>query len=467
MRYFNFDTTYMTLPEIFFDINDPATCANTDTLIFNDTLAKSLNIDTNLSAHPELLTGQTTYSQPFSAAYASHQFSNFTMLGDGRQHILGEHITKDNKRFDIQLKGSGRTRYSRSGDGRASLGPMLREYIISEAMHYLNIPTTRSLAVCTTGEPVMRETVLPGAILTRVAASNIRVGTFEYAIRNGTDNLKLLADYTIKRHYPYLSEEEDKYFKLLECVINRQAELIAKWQSVGFIHGVMNTDNMTLSGETIDYGPCAFMDYYHPYTVFSSIDVQGRYAYENQPAIGQWNLARFAETLLPLIHSDQSEAIRRATLLLDQYKALYHDHYLRIMCHKIGIEKYCDEDFHLIETLLECMEQHEMDYTNTFIHLQNINQYIEALKPLSAWIKRWEKRLQAEHAPQQLMRSTNPVVIPRNHLVEAALDDAVNADMTTFNTLLDVLKRPFDTSHPHLFKQPGRKDRPYITYCGT
>lgn len=467
MNFFNFDTTYTNLNEIFYVVNNPHPFPHPEYVLFNDGLARELNISFQLKAHPEILTGRTVIegTAPFSTAYAGHQFGNFTMLGDGRQHILGEHITPQNKRYDIQLKGSGRTHFSRSGDGKATIGPMLREYIISEAMHHLNIPTTRSLAICSTGEKVLRESMLPGAVLTRTANSNIRVGTFEYAARTSHKHLKELADYTIERHFPNLMSTKNKYLNLLDIVIDKQARLIAQWQSIGFIHGVMNTDNMMVSGETIDYGPCAFIDYYHTYTVFSSIDIQGRYAYINQPAIALWNLTRFAEALLPLIHTDGKEAIRLAESTLDKFQHNYMVYYRTLMGQKIGIKSPSEEDMILIDELLSLMEQYEMDYTNTFLQLQSED--ISSLEPLSSWITKWKKRLKVEKNPIELMRKVNPVVIPRNHIVEEALDDAIHGDLSTVKALLQVLSQPFNSEHADKYKQPGPKDKPYQTFCGT
>ena len=307
--------------------------------------------------------------------------------------------------------------------------------------------------------------MLPGAVLTRTANSNIRVGTFEYAARTAYEHLKELADYTIERHFPNLMSTKNKYLKLLDTVIDKQAQLIAQWQSVGFIHGVMNTDNMTISGETIDYGPCAFMDYYHTHTVFSSIDMQGRYAYINQPAIGLWNLTRFAETLLPLIHTDEHEAIRLAESALDKFQHSYTVYYRTLMGQKIGIKSPSEEDMILIDELLSLMEQHEMDYTNTFLTLQN--EETSSLESLSSWITKWQDRLKTEKDPIQLMRKVNPVVIPRNHIVEEALDDAIHGDLSAVKALLQVLSQPFNPDHADRYKQPGPKDRPYQTYCGT
>ena len=350
----HFDNSYARLPKSFYTSQNPTTVRSPKLIIFNNTLAKSLGLNIQALQSEE---GTAVFAgnqipegaSPLAQAYAGHQFGHFTMLGDGRALLIGEQISPQDERFDIQLKGSGRTSYSRGGDGRAALGPMLREYIISEAMYALGIPTTRSLAVVTTGESVMRETELAGAVLTRVAASHLRVGTFEYAAKWGTvEELQSLADYTISRHYPEIKDDENRYLSLLQEVIKRQASLIAKWQLVGFIHGVMNTDNVTISGETIDYGPCAFMDAYDPATVFSSIDRQGRYAYGNQPNIGGWNLARFAETLLPLLHADEEQAVQMAQDAITEYIDLYQSNWLTGMRSKLGIFNEETEDKSLI-----------------------------------------------------------------------------------------------------------------------
>jgi uncharacterized protein YdiU (UPF0061 family) len=400
------------------------------------------------------------------------------MLGDGRALLLGEQITPQGERVDIQLKGSGRTPYSRGGDGRATLGPMLREYIISEAMHALGIPTTRSLAVVTTGESVVRETDLPGAILTRVAASHLRVGTFQYVAQWGTvDELQVLADYTLKRHFPDVKTGEGQYLSLLKEVVKRQAMLIAKWQLVGFIHGVMNTDNMTISGETIDYGPCAFMDEYDPATVFSSIDVQGRYAYGNQPPIAGWNLARFAETLLPLLHDDQEEAVKLAQDAISDFTELYHSNWLKGMRAKLGIFNEEQQDESLIEGLLSMMKKNRADYTNTFLALTFNRHEDTALfgtKEFEQWYERWQERLgrqqETKDSSHQLMKNSNPAVIPRNHRVEEALEAAVEReDYSVMERLLDVLSSPYAHSpeQDEYSTLPEPSTRPYRTFCGT
>ena len=417
-------------------------------------------------------------AQPLAQAYAGHQFGNFNMLGDGRALLLGEQITPEGERVDIQLKGSGRTPYSRGGDGRAAVGPMLREYIISEAMHGLGIPTTRSLAVVTTGENIYRETARPGAILTRVASSHIRVATFQYAAHWGSiDDLRALADYTIHRHFPQVQDNEQPYLNLLSEVIKLQAELVAKWQRVGFIHGVMNTDNMAISGETIDYGPCAFMDTYNPATVFSSIDRQGRYAYGNQPYIAGWNLARFAETLLPLLHEDEEQAVQIAQDAIAQFSEQYHHHWITGMRAKLGLYTEETEDETLIRELLDLMENYAADYTNTFVALtldrletSNLND-----KPdFQAWHSRWEDRLdrqpQSREEVIQEMKRNNPAVVPRNTKVEEALERAEqNGDYSLIQPLLDILQDPYAyTPEQEAYGAlPVACDPSYQTFCGT
>lgn len=475
---FNFDNSFLNLPDGFYELCQPAISSQPKLVIFNKSLADELNIDTTLEDYPEYLTGTKIFpgSVPAAHAYAGHQFGHFTMLGDGRAHVLGEHVVND-KRYDIQLKGSGRTLFSRSGDGRAVIGPMLREYIISEAIHSLNIPTTRSLAVTLTGEDVFRETKLPGAVLVRIARSNLRVGTFEYAVRTeDKDNIKTLADYAIQRHYPEILDDQDgnPYLSLLYKVIERQAKLIAQWQSVGFIHGVMNTDNMTISGETIDYGPCAFMDIYHPDTVFSSIDRYGRYAYSNQPSIALWNLTRFAETLVGLIDKDEAHGIQLAETALGTFQDLYVQHYIQLFGKKIGIENIKQKDFQLVIDFLDLLEKYEADFTSTFRNLSTGKFDTLSLyghDDVQEWFKRWEDMIQdyAIQDPYTLMQSVNPAVIPRNHLVEEALSDATIAgDYSKLHQLLEAIHRPFDDNHDKRYLEAAPpSDTVYQTYCGT
>ncbi|WP_050183408.1 protein adenylyltransferase SelO [Domibacillus robiginosus] len=476
------DNSYTQLPKTFFSVIDVNPVRSPKLVVLNDTLASSLGLDAQQlrkAEEIEVLAGNRVPegAAKIAQAYAGHQFGHFTMLGDGRALLVGEQITPSGDRFDIQLKGSGRTPYSRGGDGRAALGPMLREYIISEAMHALGIPTTRSLSVVTTGETVNRETGLTGAIMTRVAASHLRVGTFEFAAQWGSEeDLRSLADYTISRHYPHIEASENRYLSLLRELIRRQASLIAKWQLVGFIHGVMNTDNMTISGETIDYGPCAFMDVYDPETVFSSIDVQGRYAYKNQPPIGGWNLARLAETLLPLLHKDQDEAVNLAQKELTDYIEVYRSNWLAGMRAKLGIMNKEAGDEALIEDFLSLMHKYRADYTNTFRALtadQLENMDLFKAPEFAEWQKRWHDRLdkqsESKEASRDLMRSSNPAVIPRNHRVEAALEAAGQGDFIVMEKLLKALSDPYAYSaeQAEYADLPEPTLRPYRTFCGT
>lgn len=478
----NLDNSYARLPKSFFSSQNPTAVSSPKLIILNRPLAASLGLNADAlksSESVEVFAGNRIPEGafPVAQAYAAHQFGYFTMLGDGRALLLGEQITPLGERFDIQLKGSGRTPYSRRGDGRAALGPMLREYIISEAMDALGIPTTRSLAVVTTGETIIRETVQPGAILTRVAASHLRVGTFQYAANWGTiEELRALADYTLQRHFPGFDAVENPYLFLLQQVIKRQAELIAKWQLVGFIHGVMNTDNMTISGETIDYGPCAFMDTYDPATVFSSIDAQGRYAYGNQPPIGGWNLARFAETLLSLLHENDEQAVKIAQDEVSNFTNLYQYHWLNGMRAKLGIFNEETQDESLIEDLLNMMKKYSADYTNTFRALTFDKMEDAAIfdaPEFEGWHQLWQERLgrqqESKEACHQLMRNSNPALIPRNHRVEEALEAAVKGDNSVMQKLLDVLSNPYAHSPEQVeyAAPPPPTSCRYQTFCGT
>ncbi len=478
----NLDNSYSGLPNMFFSFQKPTPVKAPEVVIFNESLADELGLDIEALQNDQgaaILGGNEIPEggKPLAQAYAGHQFGHFTMLGDGRAILLGEQITPAGKRYDIQLKGSGRTPYARGGDGRAGLGPMLREFIISEAMAGLEIPTTRSLAVTVTGEQIIRETMQTGAILTRVAASHLRVGTFQYAANWGKkEDLRALADYAIKRHYPELEGEDDRYLLFLEKVIKRQAELITKWQMVGFIHGVMNTDNMTISGETIDYGPCAFMDTYDPATVFSSIDQEGRYAYGNQPYIGGWNLSRFAEALLPLLHDDEDEAVKLAEETLSAYPEEFEAAFLAGMRAKLGIFNEEKEDKALIGDLLNAMNKHKADFTNTFKALTFGKLENEALfksEEFTKWHEKWQERLgRQEHSQDdshELMRNSNPAVIPRNHRVEEAIAAAEQGDISVMVKLLEILSNPYEHSPEQAeFCQPAPPSaKPYRTFCGT
>ena len=479
---FNFDNTYIHLPKAFYTELSPVPVRKPEIVIFNAPLATVMGLDfsgISTDVKAALFSGNIMPegSEPLAQAYAGHQFGHFTMLGDGRAIVWGEHITPSGQRLDIQFKGSGPTPYSRGADGRAVLGPMLREYIISEAMHALNIPTTRSLAVVTNGEKVYRETGLPGAILTRIASSHIRVGTFEYAaLQQDKGIIQTLVDYTIDRHYPWIKEEQNKTLSLLKAIIEKQADLITHWMRVGFIHGVMNTDNMTLSGETIDYGPCAFMDAYDPRTVFSSIDHMERYAYANQPAIAQWNLARLAETMLPLLDDEIEKAADTTEEAVNGFGALYKDKWLSMMRAKLGLFGARAEDESLITDLLDWMQRAGADYTNTFRHLTEEKPpqgkpYND--KTFKEWYTRWQVQLAKNTKPLKsslsLMRANNPAVIPRNQKVEQVLDAATNGDLKPLKDLLTALQEPYNhRSNLKPYQSPPKKEeRVYQTFCGT
>ena len=478
----NLDNSYARLPNSLFTSINPTPVRAPKMIILNDSLAQSMGLNIQALQSEEgvaVLAGNEIPegASPLAQAYAGHQFGHFNMLGDGRAVLLGEQILPSGERVDIQLKGSGRTPYSRGGDGRAGVGPMLREYIISEAMHALGIPTTRSLAVVTSAESIIRETELPGAILARVAASHLRVGTFQYVAKWGTvEELRILADYTLKRHYEDIEADEDRYLSLLHEVIKRQAELIAKWQLVGFIHGVMNTDNMTISGETIDYGPCAFMDVYDPATVFSSIDRQGRYAYSNQPLIAGWNLARFAETLLPLLHDNPERAVELAQNEISGFTELYQAYWLAGMRAKLGLFNEETQDEELMNDLLGIMKKYRADYTNTFraFTLDTPEETVLFGTPeFTQWFERWQARMgrqqQSKADSNQLMKNSNPALIPRNHRVEAALEAAVEQeDYSVMEKLLNVLSNPYAYSTEQAeFSTLPATTAPYQTYCGT
>lgn len=482
-----FDNSYALLPEELFSKELPAQVKAPKLIRYNKILAKELGLkakafETNEAA--EIFSGNKIPdgALPLAQSYAGHQFSHFTNLGDGRAIMLGEIVTKNKQRFDIQLKGSGQTKYSRRGDGKAALGPVMREYIISEAMNTLKIPTTRSLCFTTTGEPVFRETVLPGAILTRVAKSHIRVGTFEFALRlENQEVVKTLADYVIERHYPEIKEDKNPYLSLLQKVMKNQASLIAKWMHVGFIHGVMNTDNMLVSGETIDYGPCAFMEAFDPATVFSSIDRNGRYAYGNQPPIAQWNLARFAETILHLFDENEEKAIQIAEAEVNKFPEIFGKFWLSVMLKKLGIKKEKENDIKLIEEFLNLLHEDKVDFTNSFRFLSealfsndfsNFENLFANKKRVSEWLINWQKRIKSEGKPDKIaefMLKTNPAFIPRNHLVEEAIKAGTeNGDFTKMDKLMEVLQNPFDgNSNEELRKPAPLSNERYVTFCGT
>ena len=488
---FAFDNSYARLPDRFFARLPPTPVAAPRLVRLNETLARHLRLDPAQLASPEgvaILAGNRVpkRGEPLAMAYAGHQFGTFVpQLGDGRAILLGEVVDRDGVRRDIQLKGSGPTPFSRQGDGRAALGPVLREYIVSEAMAALGIPTTRALAAVTTGETVWRETPLPGAVLTRVASSHIRVGTFQFfAVRGDVDAIRRLADHVIARHYPDAVDAAHPYRTLLDLVISRQAELVAKWLHVGFIHGVMNTDNMSIAGETIDYGPCAFMDAYDPGTVYSSIDTVGRYAYGNQPRIAKWNLARLAETLLPLLAEDKDAAVAGAQEALAAFATHFETAYTAGFRRKLGLLQPRPDDLSLAQDLLERMASNGADFTLTFRRLCDAADNPDgdvAVRSLFAdahafddWAARWRQRLAEEGGEasdrQAAMRTANPAFIPRNHLVEEAISAAVSKeDFSPFESLLAVLSRPYE-DQPIFgrYAEPPRPDQVvHQTFCGT
>tara|TARA_B100000700_G_scaffold41253_1_gene42095 strand:+ start:194 stop:1648 length:1455 start_codon:yes stop_codon:yes gene_type:complete len=477
----NFDNSYSRLPDAFKENIEPVRVKNPELVLLNNNLAGDLDLNftnTDKGHLSALFAGNILpkESKSIAQAYAGHQFGHFTMLGDGRAVLIGEHLSRKKNRYDIQFKGSGKTAFSRNGDGRAALGPMLREYIISESMYYLNIPTTRSLAVVKTGENIFRETVLSGAVLTRVASSHIRVGTFQYvAARNKNDELEILLDYVIKRHFPKIINSKNKALELLKVVLEKQVELVINWMRVGFIHGVMNTDNMSISGETIDYGPCAFMDNYDPKTVFSSIDRMGRYAYCNQPVMTKWNLARFAECLIPLIDKNQNIAIKTATEIINSFEKKYEEKWLNMMRDKLGLSGKDKKDKFLILDLLTWMHDKKADYTNTFCYLmgeeiQKNNIYED--KNFENWKLRWNERLKdnknSSEKYLELMKSVNPSVIPRNYKVEEALKAADQNNFKPVYKLLEVLKAPYNKNKDIIeYQTPSLSDEKYQTFCGT
>ncbi|WP_080873562.1 protein adenylyltransferase SelO [Oceanobacillus timonensis] len=476
----NLENTYQQLPDLFYTNVKPVRADAPELVIYNENLAEELGMDSSaLKNEADIFAGNKlpNGSEPIAQAYAGHQFGSFTMLGDGRAVSFGEQVTPKGERYDIQLKGSGRTPYSRGGDGRAVLGPMLREYLISEAMHGLGIPTSRSLAVATTGETVLREAPLPGAILTRVAKSHLRVGTFQYARQWGSkEDLQALADYSIKRHYPEIEADENRYLKFLYKVADKQAALIADWQLKGFIHGVMNTDNVAISGETIDYGPCAFMDQYDRKTVFSSIDQEGRYAYGNQPGIGAWNMARFAESLLVLMDEDEEQAIPEAKEAVETYVKSVEAYWLDGMRQKLGIVDKKDNDKTLIQNLLDLMEEYRADFTNTFRSLTlqqfDADSALFQSTAFKEWYQAWQDKLERQSASleiaYQVMKRHNPSIIPRNYLVEEVLTAAVEKrDYEPFQALLTALEDPYAYTEEQEKYAVNPPEQDYQTFCGT
>ena len=478
----NIVNDYTTLDKSMFSVVDNNSFGDSILKVFNEELAKSLELNSVFFKEQQginILSGSEAVkdNKPYAQAYCGHQFGHLSVLGDGRALMIGEHKLSNGEKYDLQLKGSGKTPYSRRGDGLATYYSMLREYIISEGMFYLNVPTTRSLAVVKTEEHVYREKIHDGSVMTRVAKSHIRVGTFVYTrVQDDIELTRQLADYTINRHFPEITQERNKYQKLLSSVVEKQAKLIAKWQSIGFIHGVMNTDNVLITGETIDYGPCAFMDTYDPETVFSSIDKDGRYAYKNQPFIGSWNMARFAETLLPLLNEDLQTSVELANESLSKYEKIFKQSYYLFMLLKIGISTYDEALIPLIDRLLVVLEKYKLDFTNFFVNLtndnltQNVAYYSD---DFISWVKDWKDALLdkeiTEHVMYLTMKKNNPVIIPRNHIVEDVLKQASEKDdLKPLIDFLELLKNPFDYS-----KQLDVKyTKPlivedYKTFCGT
>jgi uncharacterized protein YdiU (UPF0061 family) len=486
-----FDNSYAQLPERFYTRQSGVPVSAPGAIRVNRPLAARLGIDADWLASEEgtqVIAGNAVAagSLPIATAYAGHQFGGFNpQLGDGRALLLGEVIAPDGARFDLQLKGSGPTPWSRGGDGRSPLGPVLREYIVSEAMHQLGVPTTRALAAVTTGDTVARDRFLPGAVLARVASSHIRIGTFQFfAARRDHEALQLLADHAIARHYPDAMRSDNPVLALLEAVIARQARLIAQWQSLGFIHGVMNTDNMLICGETIDYGPCAFMDQFNPQQVYSSIDHQGRYAYRNQPSIAHWNLSCLAQALLPILHNDEERAVALAQQAIDDFPRQFLDANAQGIARKLGLGALREEDTALVEDLWQLLAQHELDFTLAFRRLADLahangnDNSVAALfefpEALQAWLARWRERLaQDALSPtdrQAMMYRANPVFIPRNHLVEAAIAAATDdSNFHVFHTLVDVLANPHEyRPELALYATPPRPEQIVRqTFCGT
>ena len=474
----NLQNSYTQISDKLFSELKPDAVNNPSTVIINHKLAKKLGLNlkgisekdlSNLFSGNQLPHG----AKPFAQAYAGHQFGQFTILGDGRAHVVGEQMTPEGEIFDIQYKGSGRTPYSRGGDGKAALGPMLREYLISEAMYYLGIPTTRSLAVVETGEKVYREVPLKGSILTRVASSHIRIGTFQFlAAHKDYQSMKSLLDFSIKRHFSDVKFSENIAIEFIKTVMQKQINLIVEWMRVGFIHGVMNTDNSTISGETIDYGPCAFMDHYDANTVFSSIDTQGRYSFANQPSIIQWNLVRLAECLLPLIDKSEKKSIEIAQNLLNTFSSLFKDRWLQMMKKKLGIKDQSEDDEELINNLIKWMQQKKPDFTNTFCNLMNYDHADDEEfedDEFNNWKREWKKRVESKEY-LDVMISCNPTLIPRNYLVEEALSEAeTDGKFDKFNELNEIISSPYQLKKVNIkyLETPSKTNIPYKTFCGT
>ena len=461
----NFENSYLELPDIFYSKTKAENFPKLELILKNKDLMDTLNINHENFDNLLLDTIYNKQLNSFSQAYAGHQFGHFTILGDGRATLLGEHINNNKERFDIQLKGSGKTPYSRNGDGKGTLKSMLREYIVSEAMHNLNIKTTRSLAILNTGQKIRRETFEDGGVLVRVAKSHIRVGTFQLAsLSKKQSDIKELLEYSINRLYPELLNEDDKYLKFFEKITIEQMNLILDWQRVGFVHGVMNTDNMSLSGETIDFGPCAFLDEYNPNKVFSSIDKNGRYAFSNQPKIALWNLARLAETFLHLVDRKEEIAIKKIEYILKKNESAYQDNWLEMMKDKIGINDNHEKDNELIKELLDLMHIFKLDYTNTFVLIRNNN--LKKFDFMLDWVSKLNQRKKLNKKIEA--KNSNPMIIPRNHIVEKVLNESTNGNFKNLNKFISLLKKPYESSMPEEFIiEPTNEEKVYQTFCGT
>ncbi len=463
----NFENSYLTLPKIFYSNTQPENFKNLKVILKNKSLLEFLNIEESKFETLLINSMNNKNINYFSQAYAGHQFGYFTILGDGRATLLGEHINKKNQRFDIQLKGSGKTPYSRNGDGKGTLKSMIREYIISEAMHNLNISTTRSLAILKTGEKIFRTSFEQGGILVRVAKSHIRVGTFQLAsLSKEKKDVEDLLEYSIKRLYPDISKNNDRYLKFFEKIAESQINLIVEWQRIGFIHGVMNTDNMSISGETIDYGPCAFMDEYNPNKKFSSIDHNGRYAFNNQPRIAFWNLARLAETFLHLIDENQDKAIKKIEKILKLYEKKYHELWMSMMRDKININNFNKNDENLIKELLDLMHVFKMDYTNTFCDIEN--NVIQKHDFMKGWYEKLKERRKLNNNKKTINKNINPKIVPRNHIVEKVLNEVEKGEYNNLDSFIINLKSPYKNDKPNEFvREPNEEEKVHETFCGT
>ena len=475
---FNFDYSYLTLPNKFHSLTKPSLFPNAEIFLSNDKLLKEFNFPNDKKDKLiDILLCEKNFKKSYAQSYAGHQFGHFTKLGDGRAIIIGEHLTNHKQRFDIQLKGGGITKYSRNGDGRATLSSMLREYLISEAMYYLNIPSSRSLAVIKTGESIYRKNKEDGSVLVRLMKSHIRIGTFEYASYFGSnEDLKQLTSYTINRLYPEIKKFENPPLALLNIVMNKQIDLVINWMRVGFIHGVMNTDNISISAESFDYGPCAFINTYSPEKVYNSIDLNGRYAFGNQPKIIKWNITRFAESLLTIIHDEKDKALQLAQSVINQFNEIWKKKYYRMMLKKIGINSDDKNLFPLIDDLLFLMKKNEMDFTNTFWYLsleKNSENQPNRNSDFTEWKKQWHTCVNTTSSlneAKSIMRKNNPAVIPRNHLVDNAIKKAINGNTDHFNRLLKIYSTPYqyEKGLDEFMEPPEKKiDKCFQTYCGT